>query len=283
MLGVLPPTGADMKTDTPRPILLKDYRPSSYLIDTVNLDVSLHPTRTRVRSRLSMRGNPSVAKPGALKLDGELLELESVWLDGRKLDKGEYKTTDKELTIAGPPKGAFTLEITTCCNPDANKALTGLYLSRSIYCTQCEAEGFRRITYFLDRPDVLATYTVRVEADRNEVPVLLSNGNPVERGTLDAGRRHYAVWRDPHPKPSYLFALVGGNLASFASDFTTMSGRAVDLRIYVEPGKEDRCAWAMDSLKRSMKWDEDPLRARIRPRRVQHCRCVGFQHGGNGE
>jgi aminopeptidase N len=255
-LGVLPPTGADMKTDTPRPILLKDYRPSNYLIDTVNLDVSLHPTRTRVRSRLSMRANPAVAKAGALKLDGELLELESVRLDGQKLDKDAYKTTDKDLTIARLPKGEFTLEITTTCNPDANKALTGLYLSRNIYCTQCEAEGFRRITYFLDRPDVLATYTVRVEADRSEVPVLLSNGNPVERGTLEGGKRHYAVWRDPHPKPSYLFALVGGNLASFASDFTTMSGRQVDLRIYVEPGKEDRCAWAMDSLKRSMTWDE---------------------------
>jgi aminopeptidase N len=246
-----------MKPDTPRPVLLKDYRSSSYLIDTVNLDVTLHPTRTRVRSRLKVRANPSVAKPGALRLDGELLELESVRVDGRKLEPGAYEITDKELTIGAPPKGEFTLEITTYCNPEANKALTGLYLSKGIYCTQCEAEGFRRITYFLDRPDVLAAYTVRIEADRHEAPVLLSNGNPVERGTLDGGRRHYAVWRDPHPKPSYLFALVGGNLASFASDFTTMSGRKVDLRIYVEPGKEDRCAWAMDSLKRSMQWDEE--------------------------
>jgi aminopeptidase N len=246
-----------MKPDTPRPVLLKDYRPSSHLIDSVNLDVALHPTRTRVRSRLQMRTNLSVAKPGALRLDGELLELGSIRVDGRKLEQGEYQTTDKELTIGAPPKGEFTLEITTYCNPEANKALTGLYLSKGIYCTQCEAQGFRRITYFLDRPDVLAAYTVRIEADRHDAQVLLSNGNPVERGTLDGGRRHYAVWRDPHPKPSYLFALVGGNLASFASDFTTMSGRKVDLRIYVEPGKEDRCAWAMDSLKRSMKWDEE--------------------------
>src|SRR6185503_12684550 len=149
------------------------------------------------------------------------------------------------------------LETVTHCNPEANKALTGLYLSRGIYCTQCEAQGFRRITYFLDRPDVLATYTVRIDADRDEAPVLLSNGDPMERGTLDGGKRHYAVWRDPHPKPCYLFALVGGNLASYASDFTTASGRKVDLRIYVEPGKEDRCAWAMDSLKRSMRWDEE--------------------------
>ena len=246
-----------MKPDTPRPILLKDYRPSSHLIDTVNLNVALHPTRTRVRSRLKMRANPSVAKPGALRLDGELLELGSIRVNGSELERGEYQTTDKDLTIGAPPKGEFTLEITTYCNPEANKALTGLYLSKGIYCTQCEAEGFRRIAYFIDRPDVLAAYTVRIEADRNEAPVLLSNGNPVERGTLDGGKRHYAVWRDPHPKPSYLFALVGGNLASFASDFTTMSGNKVDLRIYVEPGKENRCAWAMDSLKRSMQWDEE--------------------------
>jgi aminopeptidase N len=246
-----------MKTDTPRPILLKEYRPPGYLIDTVHLDVVLHPTRTHVRSRLGMRANPAVAKPGPLRLDGELLELEAVRLDGRPLEAGEYRKTDKDLTVSNLPAQGFTLEIVTSCNPDANKALTGLYLSKGIYCTQCEAEGFRRITYFLDRPDVLAVYTVRIEADRNEAPVLLSNGNPVERGTLDGGKRHYAVWRDPHPKPSYLFALVGGNLASFASDFTTMSGRKVDLRIYVEPGKEDRCTWAMDSLKRSMKWDEE--------------------------
>jgi aminopeptidase N len=246
-----------MKTDTPRPILLKDYRPPSYLVDAVGLDVSLHPTRTRVQSRLKIRPNPAVPKPGALVLDGELLELESVRLDGRLLAAGEYKLSDKELTIPAPPKAAFALDIATVCNPEANKALTGLYLSKGIYCTQCEAQGFRRITYFLDRPDVLSTYTVRIDADRNTAPVLLSNGNPVERGTLDGGARHYAVWRDPHPKPSYLFALVGGNLASFASDFTTASGRSVDLRIYVEPGKEGRCAWAMDSLKRSMKWDEE--------------------------
>ena len=169
----------------------------------------------------------------------------------------DYQVTDRNLTIAKLPAGPFKLEIVTVCNPKANAALTGLYLSKGIYCTQCEAQGFRRITYFLDRPDVLATYTVRIEADRTETPVLLSNGNPLERGTLDGGKRHYAVWRDPHPKPCYLFALVGGNLASLASTFTTRSGRKVDLTIYVEPGKEGRCAWAMDSLKRSMRWDEE--------------------------
>jgi aminopeptidase N len=247
-----------MDTAAPRPILLEDYKPPNYLIETVSLDVALEPERTRVRSRLQMRANPDYpGKPGALKLDGELLALEKVTLDGRELTPADYQVTDRSLTIAKPPAGPFKLEIVTVCNPKANAALTGLYLSKGIYCTQCEAQGFRRITYFLDRPDVLATYTVRIEADRTETPVLLSNGNPLERGTLDGGKRHYAVWKDPHPKPSYLFALVGGNLASLASTFTTQSGRKVDLTIYVEPGKEGRCAWAMDSLKRSMRWDEE--------------------------
>ena len=247
-----------MHAVAPRPILLEDYKPPNYLIDTVSLDVALDPTRTRVRSRLQMRANPDFpGKPGALKLDGELLALEKIVLDGRELGHSDYQVTDRHLTIAKLPAGDFKLEIVTICNPKANAALTGLYLSKGIYCTQCEAQGFRRITYFLDRPDVLATYTVRIEADRNDTPVLLSNGNPLERGTLDGGKRHYAVWRDPHPKPCYLFALVGGNLASLASTFTTQSGRKVDLTIYVEPGKEGRCAWAMDSLKRSMRWDEE--------------------------
>ncbi|MFI5026889.1 MAG: aminopeptidase N, partial [Solirubrobacterales bacterium] len=237
---------------------LKDYRPSNYLIDTVLLDVSLDPKRTRVRARLKVRRNPVwPGNPGPLRLDGETIELESLRLDGRQLGPREHEVTDKELVIPHVPAHPFTVETVTYCNPEANKALMGLYLSRGVYCTQCEAQGFRRITYFIDRPDVLATYTTRIEADRSEAPVLLANGDPLERGTLDGGKRHYAVWKDPHPKPSYLFALVGGNLASYASDFTTASGRKVDLRIYVEPGKEGRCAWAMDSLKRSMRWDEE--------------------------
>src|SRR5215831_7463541 len=246
-----------MKTDTPRPILLKDYRPPNYLIYAVDLDVSLHPTRTRVRSKLKIKRNPAHAgSAGPLRLDGEMIELEALRLDGRQLGPREYALSDTGLSIAGLPREPFTLETTTYCNPEANKALTGLYLSRGIYCTQCEAQGFRRITYFLDRPDVLARYTTRIEADREAVPVLLSNGDPIERGTLPAGR-HYAVWRDPYPKPSYLFALVGGKLGSYASAFTTASGRKVDLAIYVEPAKEERCAWAMDALKRSMRWDEE--------------------------
>jgi len=247
-----------MKTETPRPIHLKDYRPPNYLIDHVDLDVWLAPERTRVSARLKMRPNPAFdGEPGALRLDGEMLELEAVRLDGRQLSPRDYTSTDKELVIGKPPTRAFALEILTFCNPEANKALSGLYRSRGIYCTQCEAQGFRRITYFLDRPDVLATYTTRLEAERDEAPVLLSNGNPVEQGMLDGGKRHFAVWRDPHPKPSYLFALVGGDLAHLASDFKTASGRKVALKIYVEPGKEGRCTWAMDALKRAMRWDEE--------------------------
>jgi aminopeptidase N len=247
-----------MKTETPRPILLKDYRPPNYLIDHVDLGVSLAPERTRVNARLKVRPNPAFAgEPGALRLDGEMLELEGVRLDGRQLSPGDYTSSDKELVIGKPPARAFVLEVLTFCNPEANKALSGLYRSRGIYCTQCEAQGFRRITYFLDRPDVLATYTTRLEAQKDAAPVLLSNGNPVEQGILDGGKRHFAVWRDPYPKPSYLFALVGGDLAHLASDFVTASGRNVALKIYVEPGKEDRCGWAMDALKRAMRWDEE--------------------------
>ena len=247
-----------MKTDTPRPILLKDYKPSSYLIDTVNLDVVLHPTEARVSSRLKVRPNPKViGKLGPLVLDGETLTLVTIKIDGALLAATAYEVGASGLTIAKPPAKPFTLEIVATCNPDANKALSGLYLSRGVYCTQCEAQGFRRITYFLDRPDILATYTTRIEADIEAAPVLLANGNLSERGTLDRGRRHYAIWRDPHPKPSYLFALVAGKLGSVASSFTTMSGRKVDLTIYVEPGKESRSGWAMECLKRSMKWDEE--------------------------
>jgi aminopeptidase N len=245
-----------MKTDTPKAILLKDYEPSPYLIDTVHLDVSLHPTATRVVAKLKMRPNPAAKKPRALILDGESITLVGVKIDGTPISGKDYTVTKQSLTIPRVPATAFVLEITTTCNPEANTALSGLYRSRGIYCTQCEAEGFRRITFFLDRPDVLATYTTRIEADIDDASVLLANGNPIERGTMHGSKRHYAVWKDPHPKPAYLFALVGGNLASFASDFKTMSGRKVDLRIYVEPGKEKRCAWAMDSLKRSMLWDE---------------------------
>ena len=196
-----------MKTEAPRPVRLEEYRPPAYLVDDVRLDVSLHPTRTRVKSRLKLRPNPASAESGGpLRLDGEHLELAALRLDRKPLDPKAYQLTETGLTIPRPPAKPFTLEATTYVNPDANKALQGLYRSRGVYCTQCEAEGFRRITYFPDRPDVLARYEVRIEADAGEAPVLLSNGNPVEQGQLARGR-HYAVWRDPFPKPCYLFAL----------------------------------------------------------------------------
>ncbi len=245
-----------MKTDLPQTIYLKDYTPPPFLISSTTLDVALHPSQTKVKATLSVRPNPNAqgeAQP--LRLDGELLQLASVKLDGEDLPASRYAVTENGLTIHEPPSQPFTLEIETICDPDANRALTGLYRSQGVYCTQCEAEGFRRITYHLDRPDVLSKFLVRIEASRKEAPVLLSNGNLIESGDLGGGR-HFAVWEDPFPKPSYLFALVAGKLAMAQDSFTTRSGRKVDLRIYVEPGKEDRCAWAMESLKRSMEWDE---------------------------
>ncbi len=245
-----------MKTDVPHPIYLKDYAPPPFLIDETVLDLALAPAETRVRSRLSVRPNPaSKVKSGALKLDGEMLKLAGVRVDGEELEASRYKVTGKDLTIEGVPLKPFTLEIETVCNPEANKALSGLYRSQGVYCTQCEAEGFRRITYYPDRPDVLSKFRVRIEADAKEAPVLLSNGNLIESGDAGAGR-HYAVWEDPFPKPSYLFALVAGKLGMVRDSFATRSQRKVDLRIYVEPGKEDRCGWAMESLKRAMEWDE---------------------------
>jgi aminopeptidase N len=244
-----------MRTDHARPVRLQDYRPSDWLIDSVDLDISLHASATRVRARLSVRPNPAAAGPAPLRLDGDELSLSSIAIDGVALPDDAYAATPDSLTIAQPPRGAFRLDIETTIDPSANTQLMGLYRSSGTYCTQCEAEGFRRITYFLDRPDVMAVYTTRIEASRTDVPVLLANGNLVESGSLP-NDRHFAVWHDPHPKPSYLFALVGGNLGCVDDTFTTASGQNVALKIYVEHGKEDRCAYAMDSLKRSMRWDE---------------------------
>ncbi|MBK5198153.1 MAG: aminopeptidase N [Methyloceanibacter sp.] len=241
-----------------KPKLLKDYAAPDYFIEEVDLDVALAPKATRISSKLRLRPNPKVATGGRpLVLDGEGLALESLALNGKKLAPKDYELKDGSLTIPRVPAQPFTLEMVTLCDPEANTALSGLYLSRGTYCTQCEPEGFRRITYFIDRPDVLAVYTVRIEADRAATPVLLSNGNPVAQGDIPGTSRHFAVWHDPFPKPSYLFALVGGNLASVPDSFVTASGRKVALTIYIEPGKEDRCAWAMESLKRAMRWDEE--------------------------
>jgi aminopeptidase N len=247
-----------MRTDTAGPIRLKDYRPPEWLVDTVSLDVWLHPTGTRVRAALRLRPNAaSAAAP--LVLDGDGLRLVSLKLDGTAVPDGNFVATPDGLTIPQPPNRPFTLEVETIVDPSANTQLSGLYRSSGTYCTQCEAEGFRRITYFPDRPDVMAVYTTRIEADKAETPVLLANGNLIEAGDASDGR-HFAVWHDPHPKPSYLFALVGGDLAVVEDRFVTLSGRNVTLRIYVEHGKEGRCGYAMDSLKRAMRWDEDVFR-----------------------
>ncbi len=244
-----------MRTDIAQAIRLKDYRQPDWQVETVALDFSLHPTETKVRATLKLKPNPeSPAAP--LVLDGDGLSLTSLKIDGADLGADSYLVTPDQLTIPQPPNGPFTLEIETLVDPTANTQLSGLYRSSGTWCTQCEAEGFRRITYFPDRPDVMAVYTTRVEADKKQAPVLLANGNLTDSGDLPGGR-HFAVWHDPHPKPSYLFALVGGDLAHVEDNFRTLSGRDVTLRIYVEHGKEDRCAYAMDSLKRSMRWDEE--------------------------
>jgi aminopeptidase N len=244
-----------MRTEEPRPVRLKDYHPPDWLIETVALDISLHPTATAVRAKLKLTPNTAGA-PAPLVLDGDELQLRSVLLDGKPLPRDSFVATPDQLTIAQVPHRPFELEIETLVEPANNTKLMGLYRAGATFCTQCEAEGFRRITYFLDRPDVMAVYTTRIEADKSEAAVLLSNGNLVAQGDIPGTSRHYAVWHDPFPKPSYLFALVGGNLACVKDNFTTMSGRNVDLAIYVEPGKEDRCSYAMDSLKRAMRWDE---------------------------
>ncbi len=245
-----------MRTEEPRPFRLKDYRPPDWLIETVDLDVSLDPTATIVRATLWVTPN-SAGRPAPLILDGEDLKLRLLTFDGTPLPAANFVATPDRLTIAQPPRRAFELVIETVIDPAANSQLMGLYRAGSTYCTQCEAEGFRRITYFLDRPDVMAVYTTRIEADKTEAPVLLANGNLIDHGDVPGGNRHFAVWHDPFKKPCYLFALVGGKLARVTDSFTTMSGRNVALHIYVEPGKEDRCLYAMDSLKRAMRWDEE--------------------------
>jgi aminopeptidase N len=245
-----------MRTEEARAIRLSDYRPPDWLVETVHLDVALDPTRTRVCATLKLKPNSAGAAPAPLVLDGDGLTLSGLKLDGETLAAERYAVTADHLTIAQPPQRPFELEIETLVDPTANTQLSGLYRSSNTYCTQCEAQGFRRITFFPDRPDVMAVYTTRIEADKTEAPVLLSNGNLVASGEVAGTKRHFTIWHDPFPKPSYLFALVGGVLGCVADKFVTMSGRNVTLRIYVEPGKEDRCAWAMESLKRAMRWDE---------------------------
>jgi aminopeptidase N len=240
----------------PEPVRLADYRVPDFLVDRVALTVVLDPARTIVRARLALRRNPAAAEPATeLRLDGEDLELRSVALDDAPLGPNRYRVEDGRLVIADVPDRC-SLEVETQISPQANTALSGLYLSNGGFFTQCEAEGFRRITYFLDRPDVMARYSTTIVADQASCPVLLSNGNPVAQGVLEGGK-HWARWDDPHPKPCYLFALVAADLIAVRDQFVTRSGRPVALAIWVRRGDEDKCAHAMHCLKAAMKWDED--------------------------
>ncbi|WP_232295636.1 aminopeptidase N [Pseudorhodobacter aquimaris] len=228
---------------SPKAILLADYQPFPFLLDHVALHFKLHPAQTRVKARLSFAPNPAAEAGQDMRLDGENLILHALSLDGRPL---AHKPDATGLTIpaADLPNGPFVLETEVEISPETNTSLDGLYMSGGMYCTQCEAQGFRKITYYPDRPDVMARFDVTMDTD---MPVQLSNGNPTGPG----------AWHDPWPKPAYLFALVAGDLVAHSDTFTTMSGRKVALNIYVRPGDEGKCAYAMDSLIRSMKWDEE--------------------------
>ncbi|UXI68179.1 aminopeptidase N [Tahibacter amnicola] len=245
------------KPDRELPVLLREYRPPAWRVDHVDLEFDLGIHRTRVDARLTLRRAGPAGEP--LFLDGEGLRLVSIALDGRPLDVTEYRLDEHGLTIAQMPDGAV---LHTCVelDPSTNSALQGLYLSgtpeHGFLLTQCEAEGFRRITFFPDRPDVLARYTTTLRADPARFPILLANGNPAGTGLLDDGRL-WARWDDPHPKPCYLFALVAGRLEVLERAFVTAEGRAVTLRIYAEADAIDRCGYAMDALERAMRWDEE--------------------------
>jgi aminopeptidase N len=245
-----------MRTSQPQTIYLSDYKVPAYLVATVDLRFELFEDGARVHSTLELRRNPDSDEVSApLELDGDSLTLESVALDGAQLAAGDYEDRGDQLVVRSVPE-QFTLTVVTWIEPQNNTRLEGLYKSSGMFCTQCEAEGFRCITFFPDRPDVMARFRTRIEANKDAYPVLLSNGNDVERGELENGR-HYVTWEDPFPKPCYLFALVAGDLVEKRDTFSTCSGRDIDLRMYVEPRNAEKCDHAMDSLKRSMRWDEE--------------------------
>ncbi|MGA7979661.1 MAG: aminopeptidase N [Chromatiaceae bacterium] len=245
-----------MYRNTPPAVHLRDYRPPEFLIDRTDLRFDLDTEVTVVEAALDLRRNPAAVRGnGDLRLDGELMDLEHIVLDGRELTPAEYRVEADGLILHRVPD-RFRLETRVRLHPALNTALEGLYVSGKMLCTQCEAEGFRRITYFLDRPDVMSRFTTTLVAAKAQFPVLLSNGNPAEQRDLPDGR-HLARWADPFPKPSYLFALVAGDLRAVEDRFVTASGRAVDVRIYVEPENLGKCDHAMSSLKKAMRWDEE--------------------------
>ncbi len=236
-----------MSNPTPQTTYLKDYHPPAFLIETVALDIDIHSDATVVRAVLELSRRPSGAQDAPLKLHGDGLTLESVAIDGRLLTPSEYQIDHEYLTISAVPAN-FTLSTVVRIYPEQNTQLMGLYASQDGYFTQCEAEGFRRITFFIDRPDVMARYTTVIHAERARFPLLLSNGNLDGSGD-EAHGRHWARWVDPFPKPSYLFAVVAARLDERDSDFITCSGRTVKLKLFVEPGKLDQCEFAMEALK----------------------------------
>ncbi|MNM01365.1 Aminopeptidase N [compost metagenome] len=243
-----------MRTDSPQTIYRKDYTPPSFLVDSVELGFDLDPARTVVASRIRMRHNPA-SRSRSIELHGEHIELVMVRLNGKVLKPSQYTLTASMLTIPKAPD-EVTLDIETVLAPQDNTSLSGLYVSNHNFFTQCEAEGFRRITFFPDRPDVMAKYTVMLRADKDKYPVLLSNGNLIEEGDLGDGR-HYAKWEDPFKKPSYLFALVAARLVCQEERYTLKSGREVLLQVWVEDGNLDKTDYAMQSLKNSIRWDEE--------------------------
>ncbi|PAA17771.1 aminopeptidase N [Pseudomonas fragi] len=245
-----------MRTEQPQMIYLKDYQAPDYLIDETHLTFELFEDHTLVHAQLLMRRNPARgAGLPALALDGQQLELLSVSLDDIELTAEDYQLSDSHL-ILHPTSEQFVVDTSVRIHPESNTALEGLYKSGGMFCTQCEAEGFRKITYYLDRPDVMSKFTTTVVAEQHSYPILLSNGNPIASGPDEDGR-HWATWEDPFMKPAYLFALVAGDLWCVEDTFTTMSERSVALRIYVEPENIDKCQHAMTSLKKSMRWDEE--------------------------
>src|SRR5258706_3332354 len=255
-----------MRDATPKAIRLQDYKPPAFLISKVALDVDIQEGQATVHAALKVSRNAARGKQGLpLVRDGEDLELVRIPIEGRALPAEEYVAGPENLTIERVPD-AFTLEIVVRFDPWKNTKLEGLYATQHGLVTQCEAEGFRHITYFIDRPDVMATYVVTICADKDRFPRLLGNGNLVLRGSGlprswflagEAGNRHWARWEDPFPKPSYLFAMVAAKLELLENHFTTRSGKEVLLQIYVEPGKLDQSQFAMLALKKSMRWDEE--------------------------
>lgn len=230
---------------------LKDYQPPVFEVKSIHLHFDLNDEYAIIENKMELQR----LTPGSLHLYGDEIELLSIHMNGQVMDTKSYRKLSDALLIE-PSQDTCTLTIKTCIRPQDNSKLSGLYRTNHLFCTQCEAEGFRRITFFPDRPDVLTTYTTKITADKSKYPILLSNGNLIDEGDLNDGR-HWVVWQDPFKKPSYLFALVAGQLVCVKDSFITQSGKAVDLRIYVEPGNENKCAHALASLKKAMRWDEE--------------------------